>query len=123
VLDPETVQVLFVGRSQIAQNKIEKPKLASRFVTQRHPSLQKIYRLALARFDALLRNIEHNDAAGPKPEAVPRTKEGRPALKRYSTDDSTSWMPADHADRSSLTFACVPANIQSNKKGEQQWRL
>jgi hypothetical protein len=79
--------------------------------------------LAVARFHALLSIIEHNDAAGPKLEAVPRTKEGRPALEQQFIDDSTSWMPAGHADRGSLTFADVPAYTQFNKKGEQQWRL
>jgi hypothetical protein len=60
---------------------------------------------------------------GCSPDVVPRTKEGRPALDQQFIDDSTFWMPAGHADRSSLTFADVPAYTHFNKKGEQQWRL
>jgi len=57
---------------------------------------------------------------------LPRTKEGRPALRlNLQNNDcvSTSWMAVDHGDRGSLTFADVPAYTPFIKKGEQQWRL
>jgi hypothetical protein len=119
----KTVIASFVGPICGTQNKIEKRGVASRFVTLRHPSLHKKYVFGGVRFPALTAASNIMTPAGHWPEMVPRTKEGRPALDQHIIGDSTSWMPAGRTDRSSLTFADVPAYTHFNRQGEQQWRL
>jgi hypothetical protein len=87
-----------------------------------YPFVTENYPLGRTEISTLDWGIEQTDAAGAHPWTGARTKEGRPALNPVYVSNSTFWMSAGHMDRSSLTFADVPAYTPFNKKGEQQCR-